>query len=61
MSEQKILNPYLIGEDEVTIQYHDGLHRCLQILAGFTTNYEQEDIKRKLQIFSTSFNEMQYI
>lgn len=62
MSEQKILNPYLIGEDERTIQYRDGLAGRLEILLEFTTKREQEDItKGKLQKFSASFNETQYI
>ena len=55
MNEQRVLNPYLIGEDERAIQYRDGLDGRLQFLLRFTTKSEQEDIiKRKLQTFFLS-------
>lgn len=59
---RNILNPYFSGNDETTTEYKNGMMSAINDLSNHLNKREMEDLKKnKLQLFSDSHNEPQYL
>ncbi|MDT4332174.1 hypothetical protein ACQE3E_20495 [Methylomonas sp. MED-D] len=62
LKNREILNPYFSGNDSASNQYKNGMISAISDLSNCLNEREMEDlIKNKLQLFSSSLNEPQYL
>lgn len=61
-NNRKILNPYFQAMDELSSKYKDGMLSAIESLSPYLSEKQIEDfLKNKLQLFSSPFNEPQYL
>lgn len=62
IEDREILNPYFSGNEIITLQYKSGMMSAISELSNHLNHKEMEDLlKNKLQLYSTSPNEPQYL
>lgn len=62
LKNRRILNPYFSDRNEASAQYKEGMLAAINRLSNYLGEKQIEDfLRNKLQLFSSSFNEPQYI
>lgn len=62
IKNRQILNPYFSGNDKASVEYRNGMMSAINDLSNYLNKQQIEDLlKNKLQLFSNSFNEPQYL
>lgn len=62
IKDREILNPYFSGNENITLQYKSGMMSAISELSKHLNNNEMEDLlNNKLQLFSRTPNEPQYL